>query len=86
MNFQMVRLKFQGMTEVPKEKLVRRHLNATQRRELKTAEIKRFVRAYGRRPGKGNMACDRQMDRKLQEEISRMPPEELDRILREDEE
>ena len=73
------------MAEVPAEKPARKRLNATQKRELKTAEIKRFVQAYGRRPGKGNMACDRQMDRKLQEEISRMPPEELDRILREDE-
>jgi hypothetical protein len=73
------------MAEVPNNKPVRKRLSANQRRQIKTAAIKRFVQAYGRRPGKGNMACDRQMDRKLQEEISRMPPEELDRILREDE-
>jgi hypothetical protein len=69
----------------PEEKPVRRHLNATEKRERKAADIKRFVQAYGRRPAKGHMACDRTYDRELEQEIRRMPPEELDRILREDE-
>ena len=55
-----------------------------QKRQSKAGDIVQFLRAYGRRPAKGYMACDRNYDRKLEQKISRMKPEKLDRLMREE--
>ncbi|MGW0506932.1 hypothetical protein [Micromonospora sp. NPDC003241] len=48
-------------------------------------EIGSFMKAYGRvRAGTGSDPNDRQYSRKLEAEIKRMRPEDLDRLLRDD--
>lgn len=66
---------------------VRRRLNADQKRALVAADIRAFVQEYGRRKPRGSYEPnDRGYDRELEETIRRMSPEELDRLMREDEE
>lgn len=50
----------------------------------KPEKVAQFLRAYERRPAKGHMACDRNYDRDLEQKISRIKPEDLDRLMRED--
>jgi hypothetical protein len=69
-----------------KEKPVRRHLNAEQKRALRAADIKRFVQQYGRGASPGYDPNDRGYDREIEQMVRRMSPEELDRLMREDEE
>ncbi|WFE29855.1 hypothetical protein O7623_12020 [Solwaraspora sp. WMMD791] len=48
-------------------------------------ELGSFMRAYGRvAAGNGSDPNDRQYSRKLEAEIKRMRPEELDRLLRDE--
>ena len=74
------------MAEVPKDKVARRHLNAVEKRALKAAQIKRFVLQYGRTAQPGIEPNDRRYDRDIEQMVRRMSPEELDRLMREDEE
>jgi hypothetical protein len=67
------------------EKPKKRHLNAEQRRALKSAELQTFVQQYGRRAQKNVEPNDRSYDRELEQRIKQMKPDELDRLLREDE-
>ncbi|HEX3808851.1 MAG TPA: hypothetical protein VHW02_04035 [Rhizomicrobium sp.] len=53
---------------------------------MKAADIKRFVRQYGRKAQRGIEPNDRRFGREIEEMVKRMSPEELDRIMREDEE
>ena len=62
-----------------------RHLNADEKRALRVADIKQFVREYGRRAQRGIEPNDRRCDREIEKVVRRMSPEELDRFLREDE-
>jgi hypothetical protein len=71
---------------VEPEKPIRRRLNAAQKRALKAAEIRRFVQQYGRGASPGYDPNDRSYDRELEQTVRRMRPEELDRLLRDDEE
>ena len=64
----------------------RKRLNAEQKRALRTATLKRFVEACGRQAQKGIEPNDRGYDRKVEKAVKRMKPEELDRVLRDDEE
>ena len=48
----------------------------------KSGKLAQFLRAYARRPGKGYMACDRTYDRELEQKISRMKPDKLDKLIR----
>ena len=64
----------------------RKHLNATQKRALRAAHIRRFVQQYGRGTSPGYDPNDRSYDRELEQQVRRMSPEELDRLVREDEE
>jgi hypothetical protein len=70
-----------GASESPK----RKHLNADQKRALKTAGLQRFIRQYGRKAQKGIEPNDRRYQRETEDAVKRMKPEELDEILREDE-
>jgi hypothetical protein len=54
----------------------------SQRRKRLQAEVGAFLRQYARkRPRSGFDPNDRQYDRKLEEALKRMKPEELDRLL-----
>jgi hypothetical protein len=63
----------------------RKHLNADQRRALKTAGVRRFIQQYGRKAQKGVEPNDRKYQHETQGAVRRMKPAELDEILREDE-
>jgi hypothetical protein len=67
------------------ERPKRRHFNADQKRALKTAQIQKFTRQYGRPAQRGIEPNDRRYDRDAENEISRLKPEDLDRLLRDDE-
>jgi predicted aminopeptidase len=73
------------MTEIPKDNPVRRHLNAAEKRALKAAQIKRFVLQYGRTAQKGIEPNDRWYDREIEAAVRRMSPEQLDELMRDDE-
>ena len=65
----------------------RRHPNVAQRRALKAAELAMFVQAAGRPAQKRTEPNDRRrVDLALQRKLRRVPPVELDRLLRHDEE
>ena len=76
------------MAEIPKDKPVRRHMNAAQKRALKAADVRQFVQEYGRqsRARGGFDPNDRGYDREIEQKLRGMSPEELDRLMREDEE
>lgn len=63
----------------------KRHLNADQRRALRTAKMADFMKKYGRKAHKGWDPNDRQYDLDFAKAIRRMSPEELDRLLNDDE-
>lgn len=67
------------------ERPERRRLTAPEKRALKAAELQRFVQQYGRGASPGFDPNDRSYDRELEQKIKRMPPEKLDRLLRDDE-
>jgi hypothetical protein len=67
--------------ETPKRKL-----NADQKHALRAAKLNRFVQDYGRQAQKGVEPNDRKYEREVENEVKRMKPEELDRLLRDDEE
>ena len=59
----------------------------TKRSKKLAADIGTFMKQYGRkkRPGQGE-PNDRKYSRSLERKIKQMPPDELDRILRDDDE
>jgi hypothetical protein len=62
-----------------------RKLNQDEKRALQAAEVAKFVQQYGRKSQKGVEPIDRQYDRRTEAKIKRLPPEDLDRLIREDE-
>ena len=60
-------------------------LNSDQKRARKSAQLATFVQQYGRKAQPGVEPNDRGYDRNLEHAVKRMPPDELDRLLREDE-
>jgi len=67
------------------ERPAKRRLAAAEKRALKTAQVQRFIQQYGRGANPGFDPNDRSYDRELEQKIKRMAPDELDRLLREDE-
>ena len=65
------------------EKPKRKRLNAAQKRALKAADVTHFLKKYG---SINRWSNDRGLDHELQRRVSQMSPEELDRLMREDEE
>ena len=53
----------------------------TRRRNRLRAQLPAFLRAYGRKKRHGLDPNDRAYDRKLEEEIKRMNPRDLDELL-----
>lgn len=64
---------------------IRRKLTAAQKRALKAAKLRHFVQQYGRSASPGCDPNDRGYDRELEQKVKRMPSDQLDRLLREDE-
>ena len=63
----------------------RRRLNADQKRALKSAELQSFVQLYGRKAQKGVEPNDRRYDWDFEQAVKKLKPEDLDRLLRDDE-
>jgi hypothetical protein len=64
----------------------RRRLNADQRRALKAATVSVFVQRYGRRAQRGVEPNDRRYSREVEKALKQLKPEELDSLMRDDEE
>ena len=62
-----------------------RKLNQHEKRALQAAEVAKFIQQYGRKSQKGVEPNDRRYDRNTEAMIKRLPPEDLNRLLREDE-
>ena len=72
---------------MPTDDKPRRHPNRAEKRALKAAELAKFMHAVGRPAQKGVEPNDRRkVDLSLQKKLRRVPPVELDRLLRDDEE
>lgn len=68
------------------EKPVRKRLNLSEKRALKAAEIQRFATQYGRKAQKGGAdPNDRRYDKDTARRAAALSAEDLDRLLREDE-
>lgn len=67
------------------ETLKRRRKNADERRALRAARLRVFIQQYGRKAQRGVEPNDRCYDRELERAVKRMKPEELDRLLSDDE-
>jgi len=63
----------------------RRPPNKAQRRALKAGALRTFVGQYGRKAQKSHDPNDRRYDREIEKTVKRMKPEELDRLLNDDE-
>ncbi|CAM5506200.1 hypothetical protein MAUB1S_08454 [Mycolicibacterium aubagnense] len=70
---------------MPEQSRIR--LNADQRRARKAAQMAEFVSAVGRKSSDrhGMDPNDRHFDPDFSRQLRRMPPEDFDRLLREDE-
>jgi hypothetical protein len=64
----------------------RRHPNRAQKHALKVAELARHVRAVGRKAQKRTEPNDRKDDPAFKKKLRSIQPEQLDRLLRDDEE
>jgi hypothetical protein len=64
----------------------RRHLNAERKRALKAAAVSVFVRQYGRKAQRGVEPNDRRYSRDIEKALKQLRPEELDALMRDDEE
>ncbi len=68
------------------EKPKRRHFNRSQKRALKVAAVADFAKAYARKAQKRTEPNDRRYSWELEQKLKRTRPEELDRLLHDDEE
>lgn len=59
-------------------------LNADQKRARKAGDLAKFVQQYARKAYPNWDPNDRRYDRDVENQVKRMGPEELDRLLRED--
>ncbi len=64
----------------------KRKLNADQKRALRAAKVNRFMQDYGRQSQKRVEPNDRKYDRDIESEGKRLKPEDLDSLMRDDEE
>ena len=64
---------------------LRKRSNADGKRALKAASLRNFVQQYERKAQKGTDPNDRRYDREIEKSIKCMKPDELDRLLRDDE-
>jgi hypothetical protein len=59
-------------------------LNAEQRHLLKVAELQLFAKQYARPAQRGAEPNDRRYGRAVEAKVKRMPPDQLDELLRGD--
>ncbi len=64
---------------------MKKKLNQYEKRALRAAVVATFLRQYGRRRQKGIEPNDRRYDRELEVRLKKLAPDELDRLMREDE-
>jgi hypothetical protein len=64
----------------------RRRLNVDQKRARKAATVSVFVQRYGRKAQRGVEPNDRRYSRDLEKALKQLKPEELDSLIRDDEE
>jgi hypothetical protein len=64
----------------------RRHLNADQKRALRAATVNVFVQQYGRQAQRGIEPNDRRYSRDVEKTLKQLKPDELDSLMRDDEE
>jgi hypothetical protein len=65
---------------------VTKRLNQDDKRARKAGQLTTFVQKYARKAQRNQDPNDRTYDRSVEAAIKRMPPAELDRLLRDDEE
>lgn len=70
--------------ELSVEGELKKKLNRDQQRARKAGEFAVFMRQYARKAQRGVEPNDRQFDRGIESAVKRMPADELDRLLRED--
>ena len=68
------------------DSLSKRHLNADERRALRTAELQSFAKQYARKAQRGVEPNDRRYKRDVERALKHLKPDELDRLLRDGEE
>jgi hypothetical protein len=66
-------------------KVTSRKLNRDQKQARKVGQLATFVRQYARKAQRGVEPNDRRYDRSVEAAMNRMSADELDRLLREDE-
>lgn len=59
----------------------RKKLNAAERRDMKAAAVQLFAKKYARKAEPGRDPNDRKYDRKVEQQVKHMNPEELHRLL-----
>jgi hypothetical protein len=64
---------------------VRKSLNTAERRARKAAALQLLVKQVGRKAQKGVQSNDRRHSREVELAMTRLAPEELDRLLRDGE-
>jgi len=69
-----------------RDRPLRQRRNAGEKRASTAAAVQLFTRQYARKAQKGVEPNDRRFERKTEERVKRMKPEELDRLLRDGEE
>lgn len=74
------------MGTIESDKPKRRRLNAEQRHALKVATVRVFVQQYGRKAQRGTEPNDRRYSRDVEKALKQLKPEELDSLMRDDEE
>jgi hypothetical protein len=68
------------------DNLPRRRPNLDEKRALKAGSVRTFVQQYERKAHRGYDPNDRRYSRDTEKSVKRMKPDELDRLLRDDEE
>jgi hypothetical protein len=64
----------------------RRHLNAARKRALKAAAVSVFMLQFGGKAQRGVEPNDRRYSRDIEKALKQLKPEELDALIRDDEE
>ena len=64
----------------------RRHLNALQKRALKAADVALFLQQHARKAQRGVEPDDRRYGRDVGKALKQLKPEQLDSLMRDDEE
>jgi hypothetical protein len=68
-----------------KARPTRKRLNADEKRASKAAAVQHFAQQYARKAQKGIEPNDRRYKRQIEKKVKNMKPEDLDRLLRDDE-